>query len=274
MSLFNRALIESGLCDQVLSAVPLADGLSDCWRIETDRQPYCIKWNPEFGRAVLEGQRRSLEAIENTGTLRVPHPYLVGELEGRGSFLVMEWLELRDLTGAGEQRLREGLAQLHTHRGPEFGFECPTFLGVLEQNNSWQSSWSDFFLEQRIRPLLMLAAMKIPRWVTYIDVAMVQWEPLLQSASPSLLHGDLSPANVAETLEGEPVVFDPASYYGDSQMDLALYPSLGVGQTVDKELLRLYQLYHQLQQMLVYGAGEYERVERELKYWSQRTIAT
>jgi protein-ribulosamine 3-kinase len=266
MKLFEQALLEAGLGQQV-SAQPLSDGLSDCWRVETDQGPYCVKWNPQFGRAVLEGQKRSLEMIGATGSLRVPTPHLVGELENQGSFLVMEWLELEPLNN--QQRLAEGLMRMHQVTHEQHGFECPTFLGALELNNSWRDSWSQFFLEQRMAPLIQLAVARVPAWARLFEKAQLHWGPLLEGCRPVLLHGDLSPANVAQTLEGEPVVFDPASYFGHSQMDLALYPALQQYFPPDvPERLRLYQLYHRLQQLVIYGAAEQERIQAELQFWT------
>jgi len=44
---------------------------------------------------------------------------------------------------------------------------------------------------------------------------------------PSLLHGDLWSGNWAGDEHGEPVIFDPASYYGDRETDLAMMELFG-----------------------------------------------
>ncbi len=40
--------------------------------------------------------------------------------------------------------------------------------------------------------------------------------------APSLLHGDLWAGNWASDLEGNPIAFDPACYYGDRETDIAM----------------------------------------------------
>jgi len=85
----------------------------------------------------------------------------------------------------------------------------------------------------------------------------------------SLLHGDLWSGNYAYTHEGEPVIFDPAVYYGDREADIAMtelfggfgrefytayrevYP-LDEGYAVRKTL---YNLYHILNHLNLFGGG-------------------
>jgi len=53
---------------------------------------------------------------------------------------------------------------------------------------------------------------------------MVKMEVLFESYYPqaSLLHGDLWGGNWAVTSAGCPVLFDPATYYGDRETDIAM----------------------------------------------------
>jgi fructosamine-3-kinase len=86
---------------------------------------------------------------------------------------------------------------------------------------------------------------------------------------PSLLHGDLWSGNHATLQNGQPVVFDPASYYGDRETDLAMtelfggYPRrfyaaydehypLDQGYRLRKTL---YNLYHILNHLNLFGGG-------------------
>ena len=47
------------------------------------------------------------------------------------------------------------------------------------------------------------------------------------SPSPSLLHGDLWHGNYADDELGNPVLFDPAVYYGDRETDIAMTELFG-----------------------------------------------
>ncbi len=56
-----------------------------------------------------------------------------------------------------------------------------------------------------------------------------QWFEGLDIIKPSLLHGDLWSGNWSEeSLTGDPVVYDPATYYGHSEGNLKLWLKLGV----------------------------------------------
>jgi len=44
---------------------------------------------------------------------------------------------------------------------------------------------------------------------------------------PSLVHGDLWSGNAAITVDGEPVILDPATYWGDREVDLAMTELFG-----------------------------------------------
>ena len=93
---------------------------------------------------------------------------------------------------------------------------------------------------------------------------------------PSLLHGDLWGGNWAADAAGEPVIFDPASYFGDREADLAMtqlfggfgrafydaYTSAwpldpGAGTRRD-----LYNLYHVLNHLNLFGGGYRAQAER------------
>ena len=91
---------------------------------------------------------------------------------------------------------------------------------------------------------------------------------------PSLLHGDLWGGNAAFA-DGEPVVFDPAVYYGDREADLAMTELFGgfgadlqaayreawpldSGYAVRKTL---YNLYHVLNHFNMFGGGYASQAE-------------
>jgi fructosamine-3-kinase len=87
--------------------------------------------------------------------------------------------------------------------------------------------------------------------------------------APALLHGDLWSGNFSALSDGTPVVFDPASYYGDREADLAMTELFGgfdqdfyaayraawppdPGYAVRKSL---YNLYHVLNHDQLFGGG-------------------
>ena len=91
----------------------------------------------------------------------------------------------------------------------------------------------------------------------------------------SLLHGDLWAGNKAWLPGGQPVIFDPALYYGDRETDIAmteLFGGFGADfysayqahlPLPDGYNLRrdLYNLYHILNHLNLFGAGYLSRAE-------------
>jgi fructosamine-3-kinase len=86
---------------------------------------------------------------------------------------------------------------------------------------------------------------------------------------PSLLHGDLWGGNWAADESGNPVVFDPAVYFGDREADLAMtrlfggfgrafyhaYESAWPLEAGADVRFDLYNLYHVLNHLNLFGGG-------------------
>ena len=95
----------------------------------------------------------------------------------------------------------------------------------------------------------------------------------------SLLHGDLWGGNTAVNTENQPVIFDPACYYGDRETDLALTELFGgFGQdfySAYNEVWRLdsgyktrktlYNLYHILNHVNLFGGGYASQAEQMMR---------
>ncbi len=217
----------------------------------------------------FDGEARALAAIAATATLRVPRVLACG-VAGAAGYLLLEWIDLAqtgDWVAAGSR-----LARLHACVEARFGWERDNTIGASPQINTPSANWAEFYRERRLRPQFALAAaaghQRLPRLEAQACAAS---DALLGSHEPpaSLLHGDLWRGNLAFDERGEPVVFDPAAYYGDAETDLAMSrlfggfpdrffrayanerpPSPGA-----RERLPLYQLYHVLNHANLFGGG-------------------
>lgn len=165
-----------------------------------------------------------------------------------------------------------------------YGFDgLETFLGSWQQPNEGGDDFASFFVERRLRPQLERASLKFQfRYGTSNEastaVARLYDRVLERSAevlapvgscAPSLLHGDLWTGNTGATREREPIILDPACWRGHSEFDLALsqlfgrfappfydaYFEAAPKQPGFEERLRIYVLYHMLNQANLYGAG-------------------
>jgi protein-ribulosamine 3-kinase len=214
--------------------------------------------------AMYAAEFEGLQALRAAG-VRAPEPYLHGD-----AFIEMERLDL----GARPDwpALARMLAKLHRHAAPRFGWATDNWIGLAPQRNGWRDDWVEFFREFRLRPQCERAGLALPN---------LDYGKLFEGhkPSPSLLHGDLWRGNVGFTAQG-PVLFDPAVYYGDREADLAMselfggfpqpfyaaynaeYPLEG-GYSVRKHL---YNLYHLLNHLNLFGPGYRAQVERTLGF--------
>jgi fructosamine-3-kinase len=165
------------------------------------------------------------------------------------------------------------LALQHQRRATEFGWSRDNVIGSTPQRNDWADDWVVFFRERRLRYQLELAShngagagiqhrgeILLERlgdfFTTYRPVA-------------SLLHGDLWSGNWGADEQGEPVIFDPATYYGDRESDLAMtrlfggfgadfyaaYTATWAPDPGARTRTALYNLYHVLNHFNLFGGG-------------------
>jgi len=236
------------------------------------QDPVFLKMNRPERIAMFESEMLGLKLLRATGVIRVPRPYGVGQVDGC-SMLVMEGIELRTQAGpSGQSTLGKKLANLHGTGSPngKFGAAFDNYIGATEQANSWNDSWADFFVENRLRFQMQLAAQngrpfsQAERLLDRVHQMLSIHQPV-----PSLLHGDLWSGNVGFDEQGSPVIFDPATYYGDAECDMAFTSVFG-GFTDDfyrayreirhspenEEILhQIYNLYHILNHWNLFGGG-------------------
>jgi protein-ribulosamine 3-kinase len=261
----ERQTLQGGGCINRGFALTGADGLR-----------YFAKLNDADHLDQFEAEADGLRELEAAAAIRVPHPIASGS-SGKEAFLVLEWLNL----GARGQPADLGrqLAKLHRHSQSAFGWWRDNNIGSTPQQNSPLPDWIVFYRTRRLRPQFDLARRNdAPR------ALLQQGERLLERLEaffpghqpiPSLLHGDLWGGNHGYA-DGVPVLFDPAVYYGDREVDLAMtelfggYPPqfhaayreawpLDPGYRVRKHL---YNLYHVLNHFNLFGGGYAAQAER------------
>jgi fructosamine-3-kinase len=196
-----------------------------------------------------------------------PRPIEHGIDDGE-AYLLLEWLELRsrgDFAALGRM-----LARVHQSRDGQFGWARDNFIGATPQRNERTDDWKKFWREQRMEPQLELARRNGHR----IDIGRVC--DLLDGHTPraSLVHGDLWNGNAGFTADG-PMLFDPAVYYGDREVDLAMtelfggfppafYSAYGPMPAGYERRKHLYNLYHLLNHLNLFGGGYLGQVSATL----------
>ena len=250
---------------------PLSGGdINRAYRLEFGSRRLFVKLNRAELLPMFEAELTGLQAIRDSGTIRVPEPMLTGSIDTE-AFIIMSHI---DLGGRPDPaRFASVLAAMHHCVGKRFGFAGDNTIGSTPQPNSWSDDWVEFWRRQRLGHQLQLGAQKgfTPdlldagaRLGEGLQCFFIDYQP-----QPSLLHGDLWSGNWSADESGNPVIFDPACYYGDHEADLAMMELFGhpgedffaayresfpidPGYGLRREL---YNLYHILNHANLFGGG-------------------
>lgn len=194
--------------------------------VDGDRR-YFVKLNNAEALDMFLAEAEALDAIAATETIRAPKPIAHGHTPDE-AFLVLEAIDFGAPAPGGWQKMGRQLAALHRNTAETFGWHRDNTIGSTPQINPRHTNWPDFFREARLRPQFELAQRNgfsftgAARLLESIDDLLDGHTP-----APALLHGDLWSGNASFTREGAPVIFDPASYYGDRETDLAFSEFFG-----------------------------------------------
>ncbi len=253
---------------------PLSGGcINQAWKLTgSNGKQYFVKTNSPALENMFITEASALQDIEKNHSIRTPHVLFYGR-EIRFSYLVLEYIPLRPLTD--QRKLGEQLAQMHqlTPSFKHFGWTKNNYIGSTPQSNKIHENWTTFWRDERLLYQLKLAKNNGYATKAYdAGLKLAESLPLFfagYSPTPSLLHGDLWGGNCACDMNGNPVIYDPAIYYGDRETDIAMTELFG-GFTPDfynayessyaldsgyKTRKILYNLYHILNHFNLFGAG-------------------
>ncbi len=255
--------------------------ISQSYGITDGTDTYFLKFNQASKSEMFAAEALGLKEMYDTHTIRVPQPICWG-VAGNYAYIVMELLDLG--RGGGSEvweTMGEQLAQMHRQGVAEkFGWHRNNTIGSTPQINTFMDNWADFFAEHRIGYQVRLAKR---RGGSYPDtekvVAKVREVLADHHPQPSLVHGDLWGGNAAVTKGGEPVILDPATYYGDREVDIAMselfggfpatfYQGYNSAWELDagyKQRKDLYNLYHILNHFNLFGGGYGSQASRMIE---------
>jgi fructosamine-3-kinase len=238
----------------------------------TERAPIFVKVCALSAAPMLASEAAGLRELASATAVRVPEVLALGKVEDR-AFMCLEWLELGAPNRIAQTRLGEQLAALHAHSAEAHGWHQDNFIGRTPQRNARNADWIEFFRSQRLAPQLELAQRNGADSRT-LDGGRRLSESLGEFfrgyiPRPSLLHGDLWGGNWGSIGLGEPVIFDPAVYYGDRETDLAMtglfggfepefYDAYEAAWPLDAGAATratLYNLYHVLNHFNLFGGS-------------------
>lgn len=227
------------------------------------------KTGPESAFDMFAAEADGLNELREAGEVRVPEVIDVGVINGQ-AYIDLEKLELEPTTRNIERRFGEQLAKLHRHTHEQYGWFRDNTIGLTPQHNEQNSDWIDFFRRHRLEFQVGLAVSNgYGKDVAELGARLSAKLPeFFDGYTPeaSLLHGDLWGGNWGAA-DGEPVMFDPAVYFGDRETDIgmtmvfggfgrafyAAYESSWPMAPGHEQRLKLYQLYHVLNHLNLFG---------------------
>lgn len=293
------ALLTEQLNAELEEVRPVGGGdISPAARVTAGGRAYLVKWHgrppqpPPGWPDLFEAEAAGLALLASTQAVRVPAVVAHGAARpDTPATIVMEWIgQDRQSAAAPPDRRAAGallgqqLAALHRVTAPAYGLDHGNYCGATPQDNRWLPTWIEFYGQRRLGFQMALAGRQgllprerrrrlerlIDRLDRWIDEAACQ---------PSLLHGDLWGGNWLVDAAGQPVLIDPAIYYGDREAELAMCRLFG-GFPPDffaaydaawppapgrDERIPLYQLYHLLNHLNLFGEGYGGQVDSVLR---------
>lgn len=246
---------------------------------------YFVKEYPgSTGEAKAAAEVRGLTELSRHGIISVP------KVLGREkNLVVLEFIEKGGYRAGFHENFGRSLALLHRCKSDEgFGFTEDNFIGdTLQINLPRNTKWHEFYISNRLMPQYKLMEKN-----GFTDSSLNRiFEKMLSNlykiiddtaVIPSMLHGDLWSGNYFASKTGVAVIFDPAVYYGDRETDLAM--TLLFGGFDEKfysayknefpleygsgERVQLYQLYHLMNHLNLFGSSYYREVMEIIKKYN------
>lgn len=241
-----------------------------------------IKSNHSSNNA-LQAEVQSLELLRQTilsngiAELSIPQVHSVSD-----SKLTTEFIEAINPSNEQWRQLGLGLAKLHSVTQSSFGFAADNYIGLNPQLNTWSNDWAWFFVNYRLLPQI--------KWINHSTKKSWAMQVLQQnnsniidylsenSAQPSLVHGDLWSGNVLFSEEGVWLI-DPACYFADSEVDIAMtelfggfstefYSSYKQHKSLSSQYQtkkQIYNLYHYLNHYNLFGSSYWQECEHGIE---------
>ena len=180
---------------------------------------------------MLEAEAKGLKLLKEANEIKVPE-VISWKIIRDTQYLILEFIESSSMEKHFWYNFGKSLAKLHKHPSADgkFGLDHDNYIGSLPQSNKQHNSWTEFFILERLEQQIKMArdAGKIGNGISQrFQKLFSQLEKIFPIEKPSLLHGDLWSGNYMVGNSGEPVIIDPAVYFGHHEMDIAMTKLFG-----------------------------------------------
>ena len=283
------SLIEvSEICNELGEAYPKSieqvhgGDIHSAWRIEFANNKLFLKRN-DRNKKFLEFEKYCLQDLKkyiNPKNLVVPEVIAYKNIKNI-EILLIEWIDMQNFD---QKKLGKGLGEMHlnsTESNPKiFGYPVDGFIGITDQKKGWEDNWIDCFLNLRIIPQLSILKSNVLEKETINKVQeKIKSELLNHKPINTLIHGDLWSGNVGIDKSGKGVIFDPASWWADNEVDIAMTKLFGgfrkefyeeyhrvfpIKKGFEKRII-IYNFYHILNHANMFGEVYFDQVKDYVK---------
>jgi len=256
--------------------------IHSAWSIEFSNKKLLLKRNIrnkkflEFEKYCLQNLRKYI----NQENLVIPEVIAYKNIKNI-EILLIEWIDMHNFD---QKKLGKGLGELHlksAESNPKmFGFPVEGFIGTTDQKKGLEDNWIDCFLNLRIIPqLLSLKSRILDKEIINKVKEKIKSELLNHKPINALVHGDLWSGNAGMDKSGRGVIFDPASWWADNEVEIAMTKLFGgfrkefyeeyhriypIKKGFEKRII-IYNFYHILNHANMFGGGYLNQVDDYVK---------
>ncbi|MBT3239582.1 MAG: phosphotransferase [Chloroflexi bacterium] len=267
---------------EVDSVSPVSGGsINQAFRLKTNKKfNYFLKINKNCPPDMFLREAEGLELLDIESGPRVPKVHLFGD-----NFILLEDIRSRKRKTNCWKKFGQQLVSLHQVTNLEFGLPQDNYIGSTPQSNYQTENGFEFFANQRLIFQAELAAkssLLTTQEVNFVFSLASKLIELIPLQKASLIHGDLWGGNLIIGPIGEPVIIDPAAHFAWPEADLAMTTLFGsfpveFYRTYEKfsdiepdwqNRADIYNLYHLLNHLNIFGMGYHASVMKILKKYA------
>jgi len=265
--------IENIIGEKIISANSAGGGsIAESQILNTDSGEFYFLKSYGSNQTILQNEANGLKELSKSKAIRIPQVIAVTD-----EFLLLEFISNGKKKNNFFELFGQQFAKLHKTTSNKFGFFEDNYIGSNPQLNLPQTKkWIDFFWTNRLLYQFKLAEKNgfINSEFTNLFNKLEKLLPSILSGTeekPTLLHGDLWSGNFMVDEKGNPVLTDPAVYFGHREADIAMTKMFGgfapAFYSTYNEVyplpqdweyrIDLYKLYHVLNHLNLFGSSYY-----------------
>jgi len=249
--------------------------INNAIKINTDKGLFFVKWNTNAKANMFQTEYNGLKVLKDTNTIRIPNVLCFDD-----DFLILEFIPPSNPNNAFWEVFGQKLALMHKQTHSKFGLDFDNYIGSLYQDNTQNKNWTEFFIQNRLQAQLSIGNFS-GTLLSDFDKLFQKLPNLFPNEKPALLHGDLWSGNFLAKNGDTPMLIDPAIYYGNREIDIAMSNLFG-GFNSDfyfayneshplengwEERIQICNLYPLLVHVNLFGGAYINQVKNILSYY-------